>query len=396
MSKLVSLNLPVGTIQPTHADVVIVGGGVMGTSIAFHLAEAGVRNIVLIERAELGRGSSAKPLGGVRATFSDPANIILGQRSLRSFENFNDRFKTDIGLRKVGYLFLCRSEAELLACEQSTHIQNRLGSNSRMVSPTQAVEINPFLREEALVGASFSPEDGFAEPEKVVRAYAQAARSLGVHILEHTEVMDVSTASSSISAVTTNRGTIHTSAVICCAGAWSQRIGEMVDVNLPVTPVRRQIGMTPQLSTPMPTVPFTLDLSTTMYFHNYANGMLLGISNSDQKPGFNRDFTHEWLYEFNAAARICAPALAEPELAQGWAGLYENTPDHNALIGASKAVQGFYYATGFSGHGFLQGPAVGELIRDLYLDRESFIDHSSFSADRFTEAAKLFQEVHII
>ncbi|MEV8181499.1 FAD-binding oxidoreductase [Specibacter sp. NPDC078692] len=396
MSQLVSLNLPAGTTVPSHADVVIVGGGIMGTSIAFHLAEAGVRNIVLVERAELGTGSSAKPLGGVRATFSDPANIILGQRSLRSFEDFNYRFKTDIGLRKVGYLFLCRSEAEMLDCERSTHIQNGLGSNSRMIAPTEAVEINPFLRKEALVGASFSPDDGFAEPEKVVQAYAEAAVALGVRILEHTEVMDVASADGCIRSVTTNRGTIQTNAVICCAGAWSQRIGEMVDVHLPVTPVRRQIGMTPQLSTPMPTVPFTLDLSTTMYFHNYANGMLLGISNSNQEPGFSRDFSHEWLPEFNAAARICAPALVEPELAQGWAGLYENTPDHNALIGASKTVEGFYYATGFSGHGFLQGPAVGELIRDLYLSRESFLDHSSFSADRFTEATKLFREVHII
>lgn len=396
MSNLVSLNLSPGTTQPSHADVVIVGGGIMGTSIAFHLAEAGVKNIVLVDRSELGKGSSAKPLGGVRATFSDPANIMLGQRSLRTFETFNDRFKADIGLRKVGYLFLCRSESETLDCERSTGIQNLLGSNSRMISPSEAVDINPFLRKDALVGASFSPDDGFAEPEKVVHAYAEAARAMGVRILENTEVMDVSTAGGSIESVTTNRGTIQTGTVICCAGAWSRRIGEMVDVNLPVTPVRRQIGMTHQLSTPMPTVPFTLDLSTTMYFHNYGNGMLLGISNSNQEPGFNRDFTHEWLPEFNAAARICAPSLAEPDLANGWAGLYENTPDHNALIGASDTVEGFYYATGFSGHGFLQGPAVGELIRDLYLGRDSFMDYSSFSANRFKEAKNLIREVHII
>jgi sarcosine oxidase subunit beta len=368
----------------------------MGTSIAFHLAEAGVRNIVLVDRSDLGEGSSSKPLGGVRATFSDPANIVLGQRSLRAFEGFGQRFSTDIGLRKVGYLFLCRSESEILDCERSTVIQNGLGSNSRMISPAEAVEINPFLRQEALIGASFSPEDGFAEPGKVVRAYADAAAALGVCILEHTEVMDVTASGGSISSVTTNRGTITTDAVICCAGAWSQRVGDMVNVNLPVVPVRRQIGMTRQMSSPMPTVPFTLDLSTTLYFHNYRNGMLLGISNSNQEPGFARDFTHEWLPEFNAAARVCAPALEAPELECGWAGLYENTPDHNALIGASSSVGGFYYATGFSGHGFLQGPAVGELVRDLYLDRESFMDPASFSADRFRTADQLIQEVHII
>ena len=189
----------------------------------------------------------------------------------------------------------------------------------------------------------------------MVQAYADAAAALGVCILEHTEVMDVAASGGNISSVTTNRGTITTDAVICCAGAWSQRVGDMVNVNLPVVPVRRQIGMTRQMSSPLPTVPFTLDLSTTMYFHNYRNGMLLGISNSNQEPGFARDFTHGWLPEFNAAARVCAPALEAPELECGWAGLYENTPDHNALIGASGSVGGFYYATGFSGHGFLQG-----------------------------------------
>ena len=191
MSNVVSLQLPDGTRQPSQAAVVIIGGGIIGTSIAFHLAEAGVRNIVLVDRSDLGEGSSSKPLGGVRATFSDPANILLGQRSLRAFEGFGQRFSTDIGLRKVGYLFLCRSESEVLDCERSTLVQNSLGSNSRMISPAEAVEINPFLRPEALVGASFSPEDGFAEPAKVVRAYADAAAALGVCILEHTEVMDV-------------------------------------------------------------------------------------------------------------------------------------------------------------------------------------------------------------
>lgn len=396
MSNVVSLQLPPGTKQPSHADVVIIGGGIMGTSIAFHLAEAGVRNIVIVDRSELGAGSSSKPLGGVRATFSDPANIVLGQRSLAAFDTFQQRFATDIGLRKVGYLFLCRSESEMLDCERSTIIQNGLGGDSRMVSPAEAIGINPFLSQDALMGASYSPNDGFAEPGKVVRAYADAAAALGVRILEHTEVMDVGTTGASISSVTTNRGTIRTEAVICCAGAWSRRIGAMADVSLPVVPLRRQIGITRQMSTPMPTVPFTLDLSTTMYFHNYRNGMLLGISNTNQEPGFDRDFTHEWLPEFTAAARVCAPALAEPDLEGGWAGLYENTPDHNALIGTSQSVKGFYYATGFSGHGFLQGPAVGELIRDLYLGRESFMDHTSFSAERFETAEHRIQEVHII
>ncbi|KAA0979264.1 FAD-binding oxidoreductase [Paeniglutamicibacter gangotriensis] len=397
VNQVVPLALPSGVTQPSHADVVIIGGGIMGVSAAFHLAEAGVRNVVLIERSELGTGSSAKPLGGVRATFSDPANIALGKRSLDAYGRFGDRFGVDIGLRKVGYLFLCRSNQEVLDCERSSTLQNEFGSNSRMVSPDEALLINPFLNKDALLGAAHSPEDGFADPSKAVAAYARAAAAEGATLLTGTEALDIEVSGGGIKSVTTNRGTIQTNAVICAAGAWSRHVGQMVGVEMPVTPVRRQIGMTRQGSAPLPSVPFTLDLSTTMYFHNYKNGMLVGISNQNQAPGFGRDFSHEWLPEFNAAAEICAPSLAKPDLEYGWAGLYENTPDHNALIGASDKLPGFFYATGFSGHGFLQGPAVGEIMRDLYLGRPAFMDPSTFSADRFNDdGAALVKEVHII
>lgn len=391
---------------PAAAEVVIAGGGIMGTSIAYHLAEAGVRNIVLIERNTLGSGSSAKPLGGVRATFSDPGNIRLGQRSLEAYERFGEKFKTDIGLRQVGYLFLCRNEAEVIEVEASTHIQNSLGGSSRMVSSEEAQRINPLLEPKALLAASYSPRDGFAQPSKVVQAYAEAALQMGVTICQDTEVLHIQTGGGSVEAVHTNRGSIRTATVVCTAGAWSSRIGAMAGVHLPVQPVRRQIGMTPQRHVPYPTVPFTLDLSTTMYFHNYLNGMLLGISNQDQEPGFCREFDYQWLPMFNRAAEIVAPSLAHQELEAGWAGLYENTPDHNAMIGSSDTIEGFLYATGFSGHGFLQGPAVGELMRDIYLGRDSFMDPEQFSAARFSidlaaggpSAAELslVKEVHII
>ena len=396
VNQVVPLALPEGAAQPTDADVVIIGGGIMGVSTAFHLAEAGVRNVVLIERGELGTGSSAKPLGGVRATFSDPANIALGKRSLDAYSRFGERFGVDIGLRKVGYLFLCRNDQEVLDCERSSVLQNDFGSNSRMISPEEALTINPFLNKDALLAAAYSPEDGFAEPAKAVEAYARAARAAGATLLTGTEALDIEIVDGAIKSITTNRGVIRTNAIVCAAGAWSRHIGQMVGVEMPVTPVRRQIGMTRQQKVPFPEVPFTLDLSTTMYFHNYRNGMLVGISNQNQAPGFGRDFSHEWLPEFNEAAKICAPSLVEPDLEFGWAGLYENTPDHNALIGASDKLPGFFYATGFSGHGFLQGPAVGEIMRDLYLGREAFMDPSTFSADRFNNDAALVREVHII
>lgn len=393
LEHVVPLPAPVQPL-PAEAGVVVIGGGIMGASIAFHLAEAGVTDVVVLERNTLGSGSSAKPLGGVRATFSDANNVSLGLRSLKAFETFADRFAVDIGLRQVGYLFLCRSEAELAAVEASVRLQNRLGGNSRMVTPAEAVEINPMLNPGPLLGASFSPRDGYAEPARVVEGYAGAATRLGVRCCEHTEVLELATDAAGRHQVRTQRGCITAGTVIITAGAWSTRLGAMLGVHLPVQAIRRQVGFTPQLERPHPEVPFTLDLSTTLYFHNYRNGLLLGISNADEDPGFCREFSYGWTRAFDAAAAVVAPSLVGQPLVGGWAGLYENTPDHNALIGKA-AVPGVLYATGFSGHGFLQGPAVGEIVRDLYLDVDPFLDPTPFSADRFGTGA-LLSEVHII
>ncbi len=381
---------------PDSAEVVVVGGGVIGMSIAYHLVRAGVRNVVLVERDRLGSGSSAKPLGGVRATFSDPGNIELGQRSLEAYERFADEFATDIGLRQVGYLFLARTDTEVEQLARSTVVQCRLGGNTRMISPAEAAEINPLLDPAVLLAASYSPRDGYAEPAAVVAGYAAAARTLGAVIVEQTAVTGVSRGVSGIEAVHTDRGDIATGAVICATGAWSAELGSMVDVPLPVVPVRRQIGFTPQSDPAFPTVPFTLDLGTTLYFHNYPRGMLLGISNTDQDPGYGRAFDTQWVPAFDAAAAHIAPQLAGRSLEGGWAGLYENTPDHNAIIGASRVLDGFFYATGFSGHGFLQAPAVGESVADLYLGRQPVIDISGFDLERFGSLSHQLSEVHII
>ncbi len=393
--QIVPLDPGFATAQPPAADVVVIGGGIMGLSTAWHLASRGVRSIVLVERAELGSGSSAKPLGGVRANFSDPGNIELGRRSLEAFRRFPQQFGADIGFQRVGYLFLCRSGTEVTDLEGATAVQNALGVDSRMVSPREAAEINPLLDPAALVGASFSPGDGFAAPGAVVAAYAAASVELGVTVLDRTQVLDIQRTGDAVESVTTQRGAIRTGAVVCCAGAWSAGIGAMAGVDLPVTPVRRLIGLTRQRPVPYPRVPFTLDLSTTFYHHNYRNGLLLGISH-EQEPGFTREFDFGWLPELNAAAAVCAPQLENPDLEGGWAGLYENTPDRNALIGEARELPGFFYATGFSGHGFLQGPAVGELMADLYLGRPSFLDARRFSADRFRAAESVLREVNII
>lgn len=365
---------------PSQAEVVVIGGGVMGTSVAFHLAEAGVRDVVVVERDELGSGSTCKAAGGVRAQFSDELNIRLGARSLEAFQRFPQRPGQEIDLHRVGYLFLLSTREHVSAFERNVALQNSLGVQSRMITVEEARRMSPLIETDGLLAATYSPDDGHCTPESVVLGYATAARRLGARFCTRTTVRSIVRTGSDISGVVTDRGTISTGTVVCAAGAWSKQIGAMVDVFLPVEPLRRQIMFTEPMPDLHPIVPFTIDFASTFYFHREGQGLLFGMSDPDETPGFKLDMSDAWLPRLTEAIGRRAPKLLDVGVKNGWAGLYEVTPDHNALIGS---VGRFFYATGFSGHGFLQGPAVGEVVRDLVLDREPFLDVSSLDVSRF-------------
>jgi sarcosine oxidase subunit beta len=376
--------------------VVIVGGGVVGTSIAFHLAEAGVRDVLLLERDELGSGSTCKAAGGVRAQFSDELNIALGARSLAAFTKFGDRPGQEIDLHQVGYLFLLSTSDDVAAFERDVALQNELGVASRMIDVAEAKRLSPLIDTDGLLGAVYSPDDGHCTPESVVLGYATAARRLGATLRTGTTVLDVETRGDRVTTVVTDRGAIAADAVVCAAGAWSAAVGDLVGVRLPVTPLRRQVMFTGPMPDLPPTVPFTIDFTSTFYFHREGRGLLLGMSDPDQNPGFCLDYSDDWLPRLGAAVQARAPRLLDVGLSPGWAGLYEVTPDHNAIIGRTATPSNFFYATGFSGHGFLQAPAVGEVVRDLYLDREPFVDIGPLAVDRFVSSAGGRPETHIV
>jgi sarcosine oxidase subunit beta len=372
------------------AEVVIVGGGVMGAGIAWHLAAAGVSDVLLLEAGELGSGSSGKPLGGVRAQFSSPDNVRLGARSLLAYRDFSARMGVDIGLERVGYLFLLRTPQEVAGFEASVSMQNELGVPSRMISVPEAGQLNPYLSLDGVIAAAYSAEDGYAHPGSVIRGYLAEAVRLGARVRTHTPVTGIDVTGGEITGVRTDRGLIATGTVICAAGAWSARIGAMAGVDLPVEPLRRQIAFTPSLVPRPPRVPFTIDFASTFYFHGAdgGNGLLLGMAEAGQPVGFETDYDEAWLPDLRSVVAGIAPSLADVPLDRGWAGLYEMTPDCNALIGRSPTVSRFLYAAGYSGHGFLQAPATGEIIRDLYLDVEPFCDVTGFDAQRFAVTAR--------
>ena len=381
---------------PAAAEVVIIGGGVMGASAAFHLAEAGVTDIVLLEKGDLAGGSTSRSAGGVRAQFSDAVNIALGARSLPAFEQFGVRPGAEIDLRQVGYLFLQTDPAGLAAAEQAVALQNSMGVPTQLLTADEAARLSPGVVTDDVLGATFHPRDGYCSPESVVQGYAKAARELGACIRTGVEVTGIERSGGEITAVTTTAGTIATGGVVCVAGAWSKAVGEWVDVDLPVEPLRRQIRVSEPLSDDLlrlypESTPMTIDAATTFYLQREGPGILIGMSYTGETPGFRESYSEDWLPDLFEAMERRAPALLEVGMAHRWAGLYETTPDHNAVIGEASSTSRFLYATGFSGHGFLQGPAVGEVLRDLWLRREPVVDVSSLSAERFGAGVRVLE-----
>ena len=371
---------------PRQAEVVVVGGGVIGTSAAFHLAEAGV-DVCLLERSELASGSTSRGAGGVRAQFSDPLNIALGLRSIEAYERFAERPGAEIDLRQVGYLFLLDRPEDVETFERSVALQNEHGVPSRFVGLEEARRLCPPAGLEGVLAATFCETDGHASPEAVVQGYAAGVRSHGGTVVTGCEVTGIETADGEIRSVTTGQGAVETGTVVCAAGVWSPALALTAGVELPVQPVLREIGYTGPASLPE-RIPLTVDFSTGFYFHREGPGLLFGLADRDQPAGFDIPTDPAWLERVTAVAERRLPSLLELGIAGGWKGYYEVTPDHNALIGESRGTRRFLYATGFSGHVFLQGPAVGEVIRDLVLGRNPFVDVSPLDVERFRHGAR--------
>jgi sarcosine oxidase subunit beta len=356
------------------AEVVIIGGGVIGTSIAFHLAEAGV-DALLLERGELGSGSTSKGAGGVRAMFSDELNVRMGLRDLDAWRVFGERPGWEVDFEQVGYLFLLARPDDVRRFEREVAMQNDLGLPSRMLGPDEAHELSPLARLEGILAVAHCPRAGLATPDAAVQGYAAGARRHGARIRSGCAMTGIEHGDDRVQRIHSETGAVETGTVICAAGVWSREVGAMVGVDLPVTAERRRIAYTGPLEDLPERIPMTIDLETGFYFHGEGPGLLFGTSDVCETQD-------EWLERAAPILERRAPILLEAPIAGGWSGLYEMTPDHNALIGEAQGPSRFLYATGFSGHGFQQAPAVGEIVRDLYLRREPFVDISPLAAGR--------------
>jgi sarcosine oxidase, subunit beta len=371
---------------PKTADVVVIGGGVMGTSTAYHLALRGQKNVVLLEKDEFfGQEATGKCAGGVRYQFSNEVNIKLCLQSLPMLDRFKEEIGQDVNFRKCGYLFVLTKPEDVETFRKSYELQHKFGVPTEWWSGDDVRKRLPLMRFEDALAGSFNAGDGLVDPNSVVMGYVGAAQRLGVQCLNNVEVTGIQSSSGKITAVETNQGTISTHVVVNAAGPWARVIGNMVGLAVPIDPYRRQIITT----TPLPEVPadfpFVLDFAQSLYFHREGEGILTGMSNQNEKVGFDQNIDEEFEMVNLEAAIARMPCLEKAGMLTHWAGLYEITPDAEPILGKTP-VNGFYIVAGFSGHGFMQGPICGKLMAECILDGKFLSeDVSSLDLARFNE-----------
>ena len=370
-------------------EVVIVGGGVMGASIAYHLAQAGQTDVVLLEREPFfGQGATGRCAGGIRYQFSTEINIRMSQLSLPMLDAFEEETGQAVDIRHCGYLFLLTNEDDVAAFERNVALQRRLGVQTEWLTGDDIRRRLPLMQLGDVLAGTWHARDGLADPNGVVMGYVNCARRLGVKVLNDVTVTGIDVRDGKVVAVETTRDRIETRTVVNAAGPWAAAVGQMAGLHLPIIPVRRQWLTT----TPLPEIPddfpFVIDFSQSLYFHREGRGLLSGMSNPNEPPGFDQSVDPEWeLTAMESAARRL-PLLESAGVVSRVAGLYEVTPDAHPILGGTP-VAGLYVCAGFSGHGFMHGPICGKLLaEEILAGRATTMNIDPLRFDRFTARPK--------
>ena len=378
-----------------RAEVVIVGAGIMGLSIAYNLAKHhGVRDVLVVDRSYLCGGASGRNGGGVRAQFSNEENIRLMQESIRICRDFAADMKINVWFRQGGYLFLARTEESRRMLEKSIAVQNGCGLSTRMLTPREAKQVVPELDTTGVVAASYNPDDGVVFPWPFVWGYATGAAKLGVEIATFTDVLGFETQGSRIEAVVTSRGKVRTHRVVNAGGAWSPEVARLLGVELPNKPHRHEICSTEPLKPWLG--PLVADLSNGLYFSQSTRGEIVGgVSNEDVPPGIDQESSHRFLALYGKALLRCCPVLGRVKVLRQWAGCYDLTPDQSPIVGQVDGVDDFFQASGFMGHGFMMAPVIGKLLAQHIAEGSDLPMFDRWSLRRFAEGRLLGESMII-
>lgn len=382
------------------AEVVIVGGGIVGSSVAWNLARQGCTDVVIIEREDKpGLGSTSKSMGGVRAQFATPINIRMSIYSIDFFSRFEEETGHTADYRAHGYLFAATKQAHLDYLRENQEKQRAYGlDNAVMVSTSEIVEMIPQLIADDIIGGSYCPTDGFVDPHSVLTGFAKSARERGVRLELETEVTGLIVEGGRIRGVRTSRGEIATEKVVNAAGPWAASLAAMAGAELPVTPLRRQIVKTQRCDFLPARFPMLIDMSSGFHFRREGDAILMAWPDDEETYGFKTAFTPEFIEKILTHAVKRVPQFADLAVNphQCWAGMYEVSPDHHAIIGEDPRVKGLFYANGFSGHGVMHSPASGRMTADLVLHGScEVLDATPLGVERFAEG-RLLEETAVL
>ena len=383
---------------PQKADIVIIGGGVMGLSTAYNLVKRGAKDVVVIERDEFfGQESTGKCAGGIRHQFSSKVNIELSKLSIGIMEHFEEEFDQPIDLNFCGYLFVMASEELVPRFQKNVELQRSLGIETEWLTTRDILKKVPILNVEDIVAGTFYGRDGLADPSSVVQGYVKMAHRLGARLVTDTTVTGISVEKGKITAVETDKGIVETHVVVNATGAWSKEIGRLVGVDIPILPYRRQIAVTAPMDEIPQDLPMVVEYPNGLYFHRESGGLLTGMSNPNEKPDYDTTVDSDWMMSSLDALMHRLPVAEKASLRTFWAGLYEITPDAHPIMGKMPEPEGFYCVAGFSGHGFMHGPGAGVLIAEEILDgRAHTVDIDRLRYERFLKPGAMEREQNVI
>lgn len=380
------------------ADVVVVGGGVVGASAAYHLAAAGVGRIVLLEREDrLAAGSTGACAGGFRQQFSSEVNIRLSLASVPLITGFAEEHGLPLDVVQDGYLFLVRDEALWQEYVAANALQRSLGVEAELLSPEQALELAPGIELEGIVGAAYGPKDGIADPSGLTQGYATLARRSGVEIELGAVVRAIRVESGRVLGVETGDGVVDAQVVVNAAGPWAGELARTAGVELPMEPIPRHVLVTGPFHGVPERRTLVIDAATSFYFHREGAGVLMGMGSPNERPSFDTTPDEAFVAEelVPTAIRVFPP-LELASVEHSWVGLYEMTPDRHPIIGEAPGVAGLYLANGFSGHGFQHAPIVGKLLAELIVEGSAAtVDISGLGLERFMGGG-LVSEHHVV